>query len=66
MNAPPNLQNRNVQWSQVGEHVLEDGVGHPVEVSWVEIYLDGLGSDSSCNELIPCYIKRQDTARGYA
>lgn len=41
--SPENHLNRSVQWLQVRKHVLEGGVGHPVEVSWIEIYLGGEG-----------------------
>ena len=58
--------NRSVQWPQVRKYVLEDGVCHPVEVSWIKIHLKGRGSDSVKSERNTPYIEGQDAVRGYA
>ena len=36
-----------LQRSQVGKHVLEDGIRHPTEVPWIEVDLEARGLDSS-------------------
>lgn len=50
---PKKHSSRSEQWPQVRKHVLEDGVGHPGEVSWIEIYLEGEGLDTSRRRTTP-------------
>lgn len=67
VNEPCPNPGRSVQWSQVGKHLLKDVIGHPVEVSRIEIHLGGrkVRAIRGC-ALAAIYVEGQDTVRGYA
>lgn len=66
--SPHDHQSGSVQRSQVGEQVLEDVLGHPVEMPWIEIYLraGGVRLILSYRRSVCPHIEWQDAVRRYA